>query len=170
MLENKKKERVLRIEIYTDGSLKKIDDITFGGWAFIVTKDNQDIYSASGCEDSTTNQRMELTAILRALEWAKENRRKNEKVVIISDSAYAVNCYLQEWYVNWQSNGWISSNRKEVSNKDLWLKIIPFFDNFWYDFKKVEGHNNNYWNERCDKMAQAESQYLKDNWRGKNGT
>ena len=169
MVDSRRKERVIPIEIYTDGSLKKIDDITFGGWAFIATKDNQDIFTDSGQEDSTTNQRMELMAILKALEWAKEYRKASEKVIIFSDSAYAVNCYLKEWYLKWVNNNWINAEGKEVANKDLWSKIIPFFDNFWYDFRKVKGHDNNFWNDHCDKLAQAEAQALKDNWRGKNG-
>lgn len=168
-MESKKKERTINIEIYTDGSLKKIGPMTFGGWAFIATRDNQEFFVKSGQEGSTTNQRMELTAIVEALEYIKNIRRTNEKVVIYSDSAYAVECYLKEWYLNWYSNGWINSNGKEVANKDLWLRILPFFDNFWYDFKKVKGHNNDYWNERCDKIAQTESQNLKSQWRGING-
>ena len=168
-MESRKKERVLRTEIYTDGSLKKIGDASFGGWAFIITRDNEQMYATSGCEDSTTNQRMELTAILEALKYIQDKRRKNEKIVIISDSAYAINCYLQEWYISWQNNGWINSKGAEVANRDLWLQIIPFFDNYWYEFKHIKGHENNYWNDKCDEMAQAESQYLKDNWRGQNG-
>ena len=169
MLDSKQKERAIPIEIYTDGSLKKINNITFGGWAFIATKDNQDLYTISGQENSTTNQRMELTAVLKALEWAKEYRKASEKVIIFTDSAYIVNCYLQEWYLKWIKNGWINSSGQEVANQDLWIKILPFFDNFWYDFRKVKGHDNNFWNERSDKLAQAEAQNLKDNWRGKDG-
>ena len=168
-MDSKKKERILRIEIYTDGSLKKIGEKSFGGWAFIATFDNQCIFSESGGQENTTNQRMELTAIIKALEYAQKHRRKSEKIVILSDSAYAVECYLKEWYVNWQTNGWINSEGKEVANKDLWMQIIPFFDNFWYEFKKVKGHDSDYWNDKCDEMAQKESQFLKDNWRKNNG-
>ena len=116
---------------------------TFGGWAYIVTQDGKELYYASGNEPNTTNQRMELIAIREALNYVKNVRRNSEKVVIYSDSAYAINCYLQEWYVNWQANGWRNASKKEVANQDLWREIIPFFDNFWYDFKKVEGHTGN---------------------------
>lgn len=165
-MERRSKERVIEIEIYTDGSLKKSGQSTYGGWAFIVVHDSKEIYCDFGSEYGTTNQRMELTAILKALEYAKTKRRGSERVVIYSDSAYAVNCYLKEWYINWQNNGWMTSAGKEVANKDLWFQIVPFFDNFWYEFRKVKGHDNVYWNEICDQYAQNEADKLKKNWRG----
>lgn len=166
-MEHRSKQKIIPIEIYTDGSLKKTGQkSTFGGWAFIVTQDAQKIYYDFGNEYNTTNQRMELVAIANALDYAKSIRQENEKVIIYSDSAYAINCYLQEWYINWQINGWRNANKKEVANQDLWQRIIPYFDNFWYDFKKVKGHANNFWNEECDQLAQSEAEKLKKNWRG----
>jgi ribonuclease HI len=165
-MEKRSKERVPSIEIYTDGSLKKTGDMTFGGWGFIVIKNNEVIYFEDGNEYHTTNQRMELTAILKALEYIKDHRRVSEKVIIYSDSAYAVNCYLKEWYMNWQTNGWLNANGQEVANKDLWFEIVPFFENFWYDFRKVKGHAGEYWNEKCDELAQKSAEKLKRNWRG----
>ena len=168
--ERRSKEKIINLEIYTDGSLKKLGrSMTFGGWAFIVVKDSKKIYTAAGDEYGTTNQRMELKAICNALEYASSVRQPNEKVIIYSDSAYAINCYLQEWYVSWLENGWINSSKKPVANQDLWYKIIPYFDNFWYDFKKVDGHSGVFWNEECDKMAQDSAEQLKINWRGQNG-
>ena len=129
-MEKRSKERVINIEIYTDGSLKKMGQrLTFGGWAFIVVQDGKKIFFDSGNEYNTTNQRMELKAILKALQYAQTIRRNSEKVVVYSDSAYAINCYLQEWYIKWQANNWHNANKQEVANKDLWLEIIPFFDN-----------------------------------------
>lgn len=166
-MEHRSKQKIIPIEIYTDGSLKKTGQkSTFGGWAFIVTQDAQKIYYDFGNEYNTTNQRMELVAIANALDYAKTIRQENEKVIIYSDSAYAINCYLQEWYINWRINGWRNANKKEVANQDLWQRIIPYFDNFWYDFKKVKGHDNNFWNEECDQLAQSEAEKLKKNWRG----
>ena len=55
---------------------------------------------------------------------------RNEKVIIYSDSAYAINCYLQEWYVNWQANGWRNANKKEVANQDLWKKIDNLLEEY----------------------------------------
>lgn len=168
-MERRSKEHVLEMEIYTDGSLKKIGKTTtFGGWAFLVIKDNECLYCGVGGENSTTNQRMELTAVLEAIKYAAANRRPNERVTIYSDSAYLINCYLHDWYIMWQNNGWRTSSRKEVANQDLWIQIIPYFDNFWYSFKKVEGHAGIYWNEECDSYAQQEADKLKRLWRGTN--
>lgn len=158
--------QIPKLEIYTDGSCKRMGKSTFGGWSFIALRGGERIYEVSGSEYGTTNQRMELLAIRNALEFAQKNRYPNEEVVIYSDSAYAINCYHQEWYINWQDNGWVNSKGEEVANQNLWVDIIPFFDNFWYYFSKVPGHSTNYWNNECDRLAQSEAQLLKDNFRG----
>ena len=160
------KEMVQPLEIYTDGSLKKSGPLTFGGWAFVALKNHDYSYEASGSIHNTTNQRMELQAIVNALEYAREVKRNPEKVIIYSDSAYVINCYLQEWYIHWQHNGWQTSTKKDVANQDLWRIIIPYFDNFWYDFRKVPGHAGNKWNEYCDQLAQREAEKLKRHWGG----
>lgn len=160
-MEKRSKEKIITMNIYTDGSLKKIGTTTFGGWAFIATRDGNSINESGGSETNTTNQRMELKAICEALEFASTHREPNERIVIHSDSAYAINCYLNEWYVNWQNNGWINSKKEPVANQDLWYKIVPYFDNFWYSFVKVEGHAGNFWNERVDELAQAQAAALK---------
>lgn len=168
-MERRSKERIINIEIYTDGSLKKIGrQLTFGGWAFIVIVDSKIIYSMAGGEVNTTNQRMELQAIIEGLKYAQSIRRNAEKVVIYSDSAYAINCYQQEWYINWIRNGWVNKEGKEVANKDLWEQIIPFFDDFWYNFRKVPGHAGVIWNERCDEYAQSAAEKIRRDYRGQN--
>jgi ribonuclease HI len=166
MEERRSKEKVLSLEIYTDGSLKKRGQLTFGGWGFIAVQDSQQIEARAGSEKDTTNQRMELTAIVEALKYASATRRTNEKIIIYSDSAYAINCYRQEWYHGWMANGWVNSKGEPVANQDLWYQIVPYFDNFWYDFRKVTGHAGNYWNECCDDLAQAQSEALKQEYRG----
>ena len=167
MVDRRSKERVIEIEIYTDGSLKRSGrNMLFGGWAFIASRDDDELYSAAGSEYGTTNQRMELRAICEALEYASSIRRPSEKVIIYSDSAYAINCYLNDWYITWLNNGWYNAKNEPIANKDLWLKIIPYFDNFWYEFRKVKGHEGNYWNERVDMLAQEAADGLKKNWRG----
>ena len=167
--EKRSRARINKLEIYTDGSCKKMGNaMTFGGWSFIALRGGERIYEVAGSEYGTTNQRMELLAIRNALEFAQKNRRPNEEVVIYSDSAYAINCYTQEWYTRWQYNGWTNSKGEDVANRDLWIEIIPYFDNFWYYFSKVKGHGNNYWNNECDRLAQIESQKLKDSFRGEN--
>ena len=166
--ERRSKEKLITAEVYTDGSLKKIGKTTFGGWAFVVIRDGQEIFKTGHSELNTTNQRMELTAVVEALKYMQEHRHPNEKVVIYSDSAYLVNCYLQDWYINWERNGWRNAQHKDVANRDLWEQIIPFFDNFWYYFIKVQGHAGNYRNEQCDEIAQDMAERLKIRWRGQN--
>lgn len=164
--ERRSTEQISSLEIYTDGSCKSLGKIRFGGWSFIVLRGGQFLYRASGGEQDTTNQRMELTAIRNALIFAKDNRLPNEKVIIYSDSAYAINCFQQEWYITWQQNGWLNANKQPVANIDLWTDIVPYFDDFWYYFSKVKGHADNYWNNECDRLAQLQAQNLKDNFRG----
>lgn len=166
-MERRSKERVINLEVYTDGSLKrKGKNMLFGGWAFVVVQDSKEIYHQSGNEFNTTNQRMELTAVQKALEYIQSIRRKSEKVVIYSDSAYIINCYKQEWYVKWEHNHWMNKANEPVANQDLWVPILPFFDNFWYNFKKVAGHTGNYWNEYCDTLAQNAAKVCQNNFRG----
>ena len=164
--EKRSKEQISALEIYTDGSCKSLAKVRFGGWSFTALRGGEFLYRVSGCEQETTNQRMELIAIRNALRYAQQNRHPNEHVYIYSDSAYAINCYKQEWYTKWQLNGWVNSSNEPVANADLWMEIIPFFDNFWYSFIKVKGHDKNYWNNECDRLAQEEAQTLKDNFRG----
>ena len=169
--ERRSKAQIAQLEIYTDGSCKKLGtNATFGGWAFIALRGGERIYEVAGSEYGTTNQRMELLAIRNALEFAQKNRLPNEHVIIYSDSAYAINCYEQEWYTLWQYNGWVNAKGEDVKNQDLWVSIIPYFDNYWYHFSKVKGHADNYWNNECDNLAQTASLTLKNGWRGeKNG-
>ena len=166
MIERRSKEKIPTIEIYTDGSLKKMGQQTFGAWAFIVVEDGRRTFSLSGYEYNTTSQRMELTAAIQALEYIKEVRRPSERVVIYSDSAYLINCCNQEWYTKWLKNGWVNAEGKNVANRDLWLALLPYFDNFWYTFRKVPGHAGLMWNEQCDALAQATAENFKKNWRG----
>lgn len=165
--ERRSREKIYNIEIYTDGSLKSIGkNMRFGGWAFIAVQECKEIYEADGSEYDTTNQRMELIAIREALKYAASIRRPHDRIIIYSDSAYAINCYLQNWYIKWLNNGWINSKGETVANRDLWMDIIPYFDNFWYTFSKVKGHADSFWNNKCDELAQNASDKLKLNWRG----
>lgn len=168
MIEQRRsRQQMAQLEIYTDGSCKRIGmHMTFGGWSFIALRGGERIYEVAGSEYGTTSQRMELTAIRNALEFAQKNRQPNESVIIYSDSAYAINCYTLGWYVGWQHNGWTNSQGEDVANQDLWIDIVPYFNNFWYYFIKVKGHSDNFWNNECDRLAQLASQELKNNFRG----
>ena len=146
------------IEIYTDGSCKgNGKENAVGGAAFVVVKNEEKIYQESYGSKNTTNQRMELLAAATACEYVKKTK-VTECVAVYSDSAYLINCYKQEWWINWQNNGWKNSQKQPVANKDLWERIIPFFLNSNFVFKKVKGHSKNnikaaYWNNMVDKLA-----------------
>jgi len=168
MIQSKRSNaQIANLEIYTDGSCRQMGSkMTFGGWSFIALRGGERIYEVARSEYGTTNQRMELLAIRNALEFAQKNRHPNENVIIYSDSAYAINCYTQGWYHEWQRNGWINSKGDSVANYDLWIQIIPYFDNFWYHFSKVKGHGDVYWNNECDRLARIASQNLMENFKG----
>lgn len=163
-----RKEKIIPLEVYTDGSCKKQGIQTFGAWAYVIVRDNEVIAKNSQSYSETTNQRMELLAAIEALKVADTIKQPYEKIIVYSDSAYLINCYLQEWYVNWQANGWRNANKKEVANQDLWVELIPYFEKFGYSFEKVKGHADNLYNNQCDIMAQNAAEQAKINWRGKN--
>ena len=163
MEEKRSKEHAQVLEVYTDGSLKRKElTLRYGGWAYIVVENATTLVHADhGGAKDTTNQKMELTAVAEALDYVSKIRKPNERIIVYSDSAYVINCYAQEWYINWINNGWLNSEKKPVANRELWERIVPYFDNFWYDFRKVEAHSGVYWNEECDAMAQNKADRLK---------
>ena len=158
--------KVIPYEVYCDGACKSIGNTTFGGWSFIVVKNNIITYEAFGGEVDSTNQRMELTGAIRAIEYLESIKEYRDQVKIYSDSAYLINCCNQNWYRSWQYNGWKNSKGQPVANIDLWEKLIPYFNRLDYFFGKVAGHSGVVYNERCDKLAQDYANILKRNWRG----
>ena len=108
----------------------------------------------------------ELLAIINALKFADENKKKMQRVIIYSDSAYAING-LNNWIHGWRANGWRNSKKEEVANLDLWLILNPYVDLIDYSFQKVKGHADNIWNNKVDEMVQNQTLDAKMNWRGK---
>ena len=143
---------------YTDGATSSNGyENAQGGWAFVVIDENDELVSArSGHIENATNNICELTAIIEACTEASE---LNKPIIIYSDSAYCINCYKQKWYKNWQKNGWLNSKKQPVANKELWEKLIPYFENEDYKFEKVKGHCGNRWNEFVDKLAVAAKEF-----------
>lgn len=147
--------------IYTDGAVSnngKKDAI--GGWAFlIVDENNNQIYSETGKVIGATNQQMELMAISRACTYAHTFLNVDKICFyIFSDSAYAINCYEQNWWRAWKDNGWRNTKREPVANKELWEQLIPFFTKESFIFKKIKSHSgddtiNSKWNNYVDKLA-----------------
>jgi len=103
-----------------------------------------------GGELNTTNQRMELTACIKALEQIKQ---PGCKIHILTDSAYLVNCMHKKWYIKWLRNGWKNSQNKPVENRDLWEKLLTLISSHLVKFSKVSGHSGNKLNDRADALA-----------------
>ena len=143
-----------KVILYTDGACSGNPGI--GGWAFILDYKGAKKRVAGG-ELNTTNNRMELTAVIQGLKALKEPC----KVEIYSDSAYVVNAFKNDWIISWQLNNWKNSQNKEVLNKDLWLELLDLCSKHTTTFIKVKGHADNEQNNECDRMAVAEVQKLK---------
>lgn len=145
-----------KLEFYTDGSWSSKSQI--GGWAAICLEDGVIIDTQKGYEPYSTNNRMELTAILSALENARTIETTNTEVVIYTDSAYIANCFEQGWFRNWIEGGkWKTSDKQDVKNQDLWRPIIALYiklhNKFNLKIVKVKGHSDNKWNAYVDLLA-----------------
>jgi len=134
------------VKIFTDGACS--GNPGPGGWgAVLIYEEHQK--EISGFEENTTNQRMELTAAVYALEALREPCR----VELYSDSAYLINAFQQKWLVRWQANGWLNSQKKPVENKELWQKLLKMAAIHDIKWLKVKGHSGEKFNERCDQLA-----------------
>lgn len=126
------------INIYTDGACSgNQNKDNFGGWGAILEygEKKKELF---GGEKNTTNNKMELTAVLMALKALKKN---NLSINIFSDSSYFVECFTKKWYVKWQQNGWQTSQKKPVENKDLWEELISLINKHNnVNFYRVKGH------------------------------
>jgi ribonuclease HI len=154
----------MTFEIYCDGSTRgNGKENAVGAWAWLVHAGGKIIHKACRAEANTTNQRMELTAAAEALEHVVNALMCpfHDKVIVYTDSAYLHNCYTQKWYDNWQMNGWKNSKKQPVANRDLWERLIVFFDRAEVEFVKVKGHAGVEYNEIVDTMAQTASAQFK---------
>ena len=136
------------ITIYTDGACS--GNPGRGGWAAILFC-GEHSKEISGAEIETTNNRMELQAVIEALRILKYP----SNVRVFSDSAYVVNAFLQKWIDNWIKNNWITSSKKAVLNKDLWLELVRLMKIHNVSFVKVAGHSDNEFNNKCDYLARS---------------
>jgi ribonuclease HI len=133
------------IKVFTDGACK--GNPGQGGWgALIIENDTErEIY---GGESNTTNNRMELMAVIKALELLKEQKY----ITVFTDSTY-VQKGISEWIINWKRNGWKSSNKKSVKNKDLWVELDNLNDQMSVKWQWIKGHAGHSGNERADYLA-----------------
>lgn len=137
------------VVLYTDGACS--GNPGAGGWASILSFKGKEKVLAGG-EKETTNNRMELMAVIMGLESVKNGN----KVKVFSDSAYVVNAFNQNWIENWQRNNWQTSGKGEVQNKDLWQRLLSAMKELDVEFVKVKGHSDNKNNNRCDALAREE--------------
>ena len=137
------------IILYTDGACSGNPGV--GGWGCIL-EFNGNLKELSGVNENTTNNQMEITAVLEGLKALKEPCN----VDIFSDSAYVVNAFIQGWINNWQKNNWKTSDKKEVKNIDLWKELLSLCKIHNVTWHKVKGHSDNEKNNRCDFLATNE--------------
>ena len=140
------------IKIYTDGSC--LSNPGNGGWAAIIIKDDK-ITEISGNEKNTTNNRMELLAPISALSKIEDK----ENIEIYTDSKY-VKQGITEWINNWKSNGWKTSKKEDVKNKDLWTKLDELNSALDIQWNWVKAHVGNEFNEKVDLLAKKAAEQL----------
>ena len=137
------------VTIYTDGACS--GNPGPGGWAAILRyRDTEKCIS--GGEKATTNNRMELTAAIKALECLREPCI----VELWSDSKYVIDGLEKGWAASWRKNGWIKSDRKPALNTELWQQLLDLASQHEMRYHWIKGHAENEYNNRCDKMAVAE--------------
>ena len=145
-----------RFKIYTDGSC--IMNPGAGGYAAIFVDEGGIRAEISGGEALTTNNRMELMAAIVAL----KSISAGDTADIFTDSAYLKNAFVKGWLDNWKSNGWRTSAKKPVLNRDLWLELDALISSRSVKFNWVKAHAGNFFNERCDMLAHAEAEAQKN--------
>ena len=143
-----------KVTIYTDGACS--GNPGPGGWGAILQygKHKKEL---SGGEANTTNNRMELTGVITALQALNEPC----EVALYTDSQYIVNAMTQGWARKWKANGWMRNKKDPALNPDLWEKLLNLCDRHSVTFNWVKGHAENEFNNRCDQLAVAESRKYK---------
>ena len=137
-----------KVVIYTDGGCSPNPGL--GGWgAVLMLPESGKIKELFGAEDQSTNNRMELTVAIEALNALKFPC----KVDLHTDSKYLQNAFTQKWIDKWQQNGWRRANKKSVINQDLWERLLDLAETHSINWCWVKGHSSNKYNERCDALV-----------------
>lgn len=134
------------IILYTDGACS--GNPGPGGWGAVLIFNGIE-KELSGANPNTTNNVMEITAVIEGLKALKRPCNVN----IYSDSAYVVNCFEKDWINNWIKNNWVNSKKEPVKNKELWLELYDLTKIHKVTFNKIKGHSNVKYNNRCDELA-----------------
>ena len=139
----------MQVTLWTDGSSHL--GTLHGGWAYAITRDDTLLSQGRGAATGTTNNRMELQAVIEGL---RDMDPRQDAVTVVSDSAYVVNCMLQGWYKKWRRNGWRTAEGK-VKNQDLWEELTALVEAFHtpVEWVHIRGHRGSKWNEYCDELA-----------------
>lgn len=144
---NSKNEKTLpAVEIYTDGACSGNPGVGAYAAVLLAGSHKKEVFGATG---NTTNNRMELTAVIEGLRELK----RPCAVKLYSDSAYVVNAFNNGWISNWLRSGWKNSAGSPVSNKDLWQELLAVAEQHQIEWIKVKGHSDNVYNNRCDELA-----------------
>tara|TARA_Y100000817_G_scaffold313349_1_gene309293 strand:+ start:245 stop:676 length:432 start_codon:yes stop_codon:yes gene_type:complete len=138
----------MKYKVYTDGACS--GNPGPGGWAAIIIVDNQMKYKFSGSEKNTTNNRMELMAPIKAIQKFK----KKSEILVFTDSTY-VKDGITVWIKNWEKNGWRTSSKKPVKNKELWKKLKNLSSKHSIKWTWVKGHAQDKYNNLVDELAQG---------------
>lgn len=156
----------MKFTIYCDGSTRNNGyENAVGAWAYVVLNDKEEIIHKDCMPvKGATNQQMELIAAAEAIEYLFNNELvvPFDTINVYTDSAYLHNCYTQKWYKSWQMNGWKNSKKQPVANKELWERLIQWFEMPEINFIKTRGHAGVKWNEYVDTMAQSASLAAKE--------
>ena len=139
-----------QVELYTDGACS--GNPGPGGWGAILVYKGTEKEMAGG-EENTTNNRMELTAVIKGLSALKESCI----VELYSDSKYVIDALEKGWAISWQARGWKKTDKKPALNPDLWEILLSLVDKHQVHYHWVKGHADNPYNNRCDALAVAES-------------
>jgi ribonuclease HI len=139
-----------RVVVYTDGACS--GNPGPGGWGWAVQPDGHP--RGSGGETHTTNQRMELIAVLEALRSLGVGSEAGP-VEVVSDSTYVVKCFQDRWWANWQRNGWKNSKKQPVANADIWRPLVELVNSGDVTFRWVKGHSGDPMNDLVDELAVA---------------
>jgi len=145
-----------QVTIYADGACSKNPGP--GGWGTVLIYEDK-VKKLSGFQEMTTNNIMELTAVIQGLKALKVKCR----IEVFTDSKYIVDS-VTKWLPGWKRNGWITSSKKQVKNLGLWQELTSLSELHDIRWNWVKGHNGNLYNEECDKMAKDQ---IKDNLKTK---
>ena len=142
--------------IHTDGSCH--GNPGPGGWAAIILTEKGENCTLRGAVPETTNNRMELTAVIYGLrQLGKMPWVQDGGVEIHTDSKYVCDAFQQDWVGNWRRNGWRTAKKQSVLNRELWEELIPLVEQHRPSWHWVKGHSGDHWNELCDQMANQEA-------------